>query len=120
MHLTRLLCGTVLIASGCASMSAQTAPLTPSPLVPTPFQFDSSKYKLLLPNPQVILKPGLAPGNKPCAVARIMKPNEAIDPQMIPQHSGPAPMPIEIHSRDITEMNVPAPSCADIPAPEKP
>jgi hypothetical protein len=38
---------------------------------------------------------------------------------MIPQHSGSTPMPIEAHSRDIAEMNVPAPSCADIAAPQE-
>jgi hypothetical protein len=133
MNLTRLLCRVILIASSCASMWAQTAPFTPSPVVPNPvapkpFQFDASQYKGLLPGWPVVVKP-TAPivitrqillGNKPCAVARIMKPNPAIDPQiapqMIPHNSGAAPMPIEAHSRDITEMNAPAPSCADVAA----
>ena len=63
MNLTRLLCRVALIASGCASMWAQTAPLTPLPLVPNPvapkpFQFDGSQYMLLLPGWPVILRPG--------------------------------------------------------------
>ncbi len=132
MNLNRLLCALVLIASGCAAVWAQTAPLTPAPIVPNPvvpkpFQFDASHYKLLLPNRPVTLTPGgqLTPApqivlnNKPCAVARIMKPNPALDPGMIPHNPGPAPMPIEMHSRDITETNVPAPSCADIAAPQE-
>jgi hypothetical protein len=122
MNLTRLLCRSVLIASGCTSMWAQTAPVVPNPVAPKPFQFNGSQYKGLLPDWPVILKPQaplviadrLVPGNKPCAIARIMKPNPAIDPGMIPHNSGPAPMPIEPHSRDITEMNAPAPSCADV------
>jgi hypothetical protein len=125
MNMTRLLCRVVLIASGCASMWAQTAPLVPSPVAPKPFQFDGSQYKGLLPGWPAVLKP-VKPLviarqillNKPCAAMRIMKPNPAIDPQMIPHNSGSAPMPIEPHSRDITEMNVPAPSCADIAAPQ--
>ncbi len=108
-------------------MWAQTAPLTPDPVVPKPFQFDASQYKLLLPNRPVNLKPQgplvvanrILPNDKPCAVARIMKPNPAIDPQMIPHNAGPAPMPIEPHSRDIAAMNVPAPSCTDIAAPQE-
>jgi hypothetical protein len=125
---TRLICRAVLIASGCASMWAQTAPLMPSPVVPKPFQFDGSQYKGLLPGWPVVLKPQgpliianrLVPGNKPCAIARITKPNPAIDPQMIPHNPGSTPMPIEAHSRDITEMNVPAPSCVDIAASQTP
>jgi hypothetical protein len=105
-------------------MWAQTAPLTPDPVVPKPFQFDASQYKLLLPNRPVNLKPQgplvvanrILPNDKPCAVARIMKPNPAIDPQMIPHNGSPA-MPIEAHSRDITELNAPAPSCMDVAAP---
>ncbi len=133
MNFTRSLCRVVLIASGCASMWAQTAPLTPSPIVPNPearkpFQFDGAQYKGLLPGWPVILKPQaqivLANPillNKPCAAMRIMKPNPALDPKMldpkmIPQNSGSAPMPVEPHSRDITEMNVPAPSCSDVAA----
>jgi hypothetical protein len=136
MNLTRLLCRVILVASGCASMWAQTAPLMPSPVVPNPvapkpFQFDASQYKGLLPGWPVVVKP-TAPiaitrqillGNKPCAVARIMKPDPAIDPkidpQMIPRNPGPTPMPIEVHSRDITETNVPAPSCADAVSPQQ-
>ena len=145
MNLTRLLSGTILNVFGCASMWAQTAPLTPAPLVPNsvvpnpavpkPFQFDASQYKLLLPNRPVTLTPSgpltaalqIVPGNRPCAAARIMKPNPAIDRGMLPRSSGPAPTPIEAHSRDVTEKNVPAPSCADIAtqqelnaSPEKP
>lgn len=124
MNLTRLLCRVVLIASGCASIWAQTAPVVPNPVARTPFQFDASQYKGLLPGWPVTLKPRgplvlanrLLPGNRPCAAARIMKPNPATDPGMIPHNAGPAPLPIEAHSRDITEMNVPAPSCADIAA----
>lgn len=131
MNLTRLLCRAILLASGCAPMWAQTAPLTPSPVVPDPiapkpFQFDASQYKGLLPGWPVVVKP-TAPivitrqillGHKPCAFARIMKPNPAIDPkiapQTIPQNPGSTPMPVEAHSRDVTEMNVPAPSCEDV------
>jgi hypothetical protein len=126
MNLSRLLCRVILIASGCASMWAQTAPLTPAPLVPKPFQFDASQYKGLLPGWPVTLKPQTPIViarriliNKPCAAVRIMKPNSAIDPQMIPHNSGSAPKPIEPRSRDITEMNVPARSCADIAAPQE-
>jgi len=130
MNLTRLLCRVILIASGCASMWAQTAPLTPDPVVPKPFQFNPSQYKGLLPGWPVIVKPQTPIVianrillNKPCAAVRIMKPNPAIDtqiaPKMIPQNSGPAPMPVEAHSRDITEMNAPAPSCADVAAPQE-
>ncbi len=121
MYLTRLLCGAVLIASSCASIRAQTAPLTPDPIVPRPFQFDASQYKGLLPGWPATLKPQ-APiviarqillGSRPCAVARIMKPDPAIDPRMVARAPG-----LEIRSRDITEMNAPAPSCTDIAAPQ--
>jgi hypothetical protein len=114
----------VLIAAGCTSIWAQTAPVVPNPVAPKPFQFNGSQYKGLLPGWPVTLQPQsprvianrLGPGNKPCAVARIMKPNPAIDPQMIPHNGSPA-MPIEAHSRDITELNAPAPSCMDVAAP---
>jgi hypothetical protein len=131
MNLTRFLCRVLLIASGCASAWAQTAPLTPlpvvpDPVVPKPFQFNGSQYRLLLPNRPVILRPGgplttalqVIPGNKPCAVARIIRPNPSVDPKMIPQNSGSAALPIEAHSHDVTEMNVPAPSCADFAEPQ--
>jgi hypothetical protein len=126
MTLTRLLCRVTLIASGCASIWAQTAPLVPNPAVPKPFQFDGSQYKGLLPGWPVTLKPQtpiviakqIIPG-KPCAAARIMRPNPALDPKMIPHNFGSTPMPMETRSRDITEMNVPAPSCADIAAPQE-
>jgi hypothetical protein len=131
MNLTRLLCAIVLIASGCASMWAQTTPLTPAPVVPNlvapkPFQFDASQYKGLLPGWPAVVKPA-APiviarrvllNNTPCAIARIMKPNPAIDPKMNPHNPGSTPMPVEAHSRDITGMNVPAPSCMDVAEPE--
>lgn len=123
MHLIRLP-GTFLIAFGCASMWAQTAPLTPTPVAPTPFQFDGSHYKLWLPNQPAVPKPQgplvmaspLVPGNKPCAVARLMKPSSAIDPQMIAHNPRSPAMPIEANSRDITETNAPAPACSDIAA----
>jgi hypothetical protein len=126
MNLTRLLCRAVAIASSCASIWAQTAPLVPNPVVPKPFQFDGSQYKGLLPGWPVVLKPQ-APVviakriviGKPCAIARVMKANPAIDPGMIPHNAGPTPMPIETHSRDIAEMNVPAPPCADIATPQE-
>jgi hypothetical protein len=129
MTLTRMFLRAVLIASGCTSIWAQTAPLTPLPVVPDPvapqpFQFNGSQYKGLLPGWPVILKPQgslvianrIVPGNRPCAVARVMKPNSGIDPQMIPRQPGPAPIPTEAHSRDIAEQNVPAPSCGDVAA----
>ena len=131
MNLTRLLGQVVLITSGCASTWAQTAPLAPAPIVPKPFQFDASQYKLLLPNRPVTVMPGgsvtpalrivsnVGPDNRPCAVARIVRPNPVLDPGMIGQNSGPAPMPIEAHSHDLAEMNAPAALCADIAAPEK-
>jgi hypothetical protein len=131
MNLTGLLCRVVLIASGCTSIWAQTAPVVPNPVVPDPvapkpFQFNPSQYKGLLPGWPVILKPGspvivahqILLSGRPCAAVRIMKPNPALDPGMIPRNPGRTPMPIEAHSRDITEMNVPAPSCADIAAPQ--
>lgn len=126
MNLTRLILRLALIGPVCVSVWAQTAPVTPSPVVPDaavpkPFQFDGRQFKLLLPNRPIILKPGgslstalrAVPFNKPCAAARVVKPNPALDPQFAPHNSGAAPRPIETHSRDISEMNVPAPSCAD-------
>src|SRR5580692_5276758 len=100
MYLTRLLYGAVLIASGCPSMWAQTAPLVPNPVVPKSFQFDASQYKGFLQGWPVNLKPQTPVVianrivlSKPCAIARVMKPNTAIDPQMIPHNAGLAPMP---------------------------
>lgn len=126
MNLTRLILRLALTGPVCVSVWAQIAPspVVPNAAVPKPFQFDGRQYQLLLPNRPIILKPGgplntalrAVPFNKPCAVARVVKPNPALDPRFAPHNSGAAPSPIETHSRDISEMNVPAPSCADLAA----
>ena len=96
----------------------------------TPKPFDWSRFKLLVPPPKpamplVILntpKPLTVVGNKldkPCAVARITLPGPSIDPRIAPG-SPRSSLPMEANSKDITEMDVPAPSCLDIgrtPAP---
>lgn len=75
------------------------------------------------PTAPIVITRQILLGNKPCAIARIMKPNPAIDPkiapQMIPQNPGSTPMPVEAHSRDVTEMNVSAPSCEDVAVPQE-
>ncbi len=96
-------------------------PILPIPVPPKPF--DASQYKLLL-NRTFIVRPGgpltRAPQIVMCAAARVVKPSPAIDPQII----GPGPRfyfaPTEARSRDLAEMNVPAPSCAELAPPPSP
>jgi hypothetical protein len=123
MNLNRAILRVVLIVAASPLIRAQIAPLTPLPAIPKPFPFDGSKYKLLPPGGQVVLRQTPAPGaalrlvtpNRPCAVARIVQPNDAIDPQIVAGGLRPVITP---NSRDIAEANVPAPSCFDLAAPQ--
>ena len=135
MRLTTITLGIALIAPGCAPLVAQdsqpdiqlfTAPGE------TPKPFDWSRFKLLVPPPKgrtppVILnapKPLTILGsnsNKPCSVARVTRPKALIDPLIAPNKHRPA-LPGEANSKDISELNVPAPSCLDLgrlPNPER-
>src|SRR5579863_2331089 len=127
MRLTTITLGIALIAPACAPLMAQDAqPDTQLFTAPgeTPKPFDWSRFKLLVPAskapaPRVILntpKP-LATvaenSNRPCAVMRITRPNASIDPLIAPNNQKPA-LPLEANSKDISERNVPAPSCLDL------
>ena len=120
MNLKRVILQVVFVAAASPLIWAQSAPVfpftvDPSPVVPKPFQFDGSKFKLLPPRGQVMLRQAAAPSTWPCAVARIVKPSDAIDPQIVAGGLKPA---ANTNSRDITEANVPAPSCLDVVAPQ--
>jgi hypothetical protein len=102
--------------------------------------FDSSRYQLLPPleaptlpslqpllptkdmpaRPPVKLAPGMAM-NKPCAVARVVKPRAVFDSGILPRGLSPVPQTgtppgIRTNPHDLTEDKVPAPSCADLAA----
>lgn len=127
MRLTTITLGIALIAPGCAPLMAQDAqPDTQLFAAPseTPKPFDWSRFKLLVPPPKAPMPPVIlnapklpavvsAKSDKPCSVARIMRPNASIDPLIAPNRQKPA-SPVEANSKDISELNVPAPSCLDL------
>jgi hypothetical protein len=119
MRLTSIVFGIALIAPGFGLRAQDTPPdirIFPAPSE-TPKPFDWSRFKLILPQPPAAKAPEpqriIRMLNRPCAVARITRPSPSIDLLIAPGNRKPG-VPVEANSKDITEMNVPAPSCLDV------